>query len=240
MEKIMYSLWKLDPRETGNEFRNRLLQEVAPQLLTAGVHKLRMMVVDDAVAAADGQCMINTKPAMDGMVSLWVDSAMHREPLEAILEQHAGRFHGYLVVESEPYPEERKRRSAPYLVAEGERTPGMNQVVFLRCPPRLSYEQWYELWREEHGPIAYPTQGTFGYRQNTVHRVLTYAAPHFDAIVEENFVPEAIGDADGFYDAKGDPARRARNEQRMMESVNGFIDLDKIDCIQTSEYIVKA
>lgn len=240
MEKIMYALWKLDPRETGNQFRDRLLQEVAPQLLAAGVHKLRVMVVDDDVAAADGQRIINAKPSMDGMVSLWVDSAMHRQPLEAILEQHAGRLHGYLVVESEPYPEERKRRSAPYTVVEGQRTPGMNQVVFLRCPPRLSYEQWYQLWREEHGPIAYPTQGTFGYRQNTVHRVLTHAAPPVDAIVEENFVPEAIGDADGFYDAKGDPARRAHNEQRMMESVNGFIDLDKIDCIQTSEYIVKA
>lgn len=240
MEKIMYSLWKLDPTESGNQFRDRLLNEVAPQLLTAGALKLRVMVVDDAVAAADGQRIINITPPLDGMVSLWVDSAMHRELLETILEQHSSRHHGYLVVESEPYPEERKRRAADYPVVEGERTPGMTQVAFLQRPPRLSHEQWYQIWRNEHGPIAYPTQGTFGYRQNTVHRVLTETAPRFDAIVEENFVPEAIGDADGFYAAKGDPARRARHEQQMMESVSKFIDMDRIECIQTSEYIIRA
>jgi len=239
MEKIMYSLWKREA-EDGNQFRDRLLHEVSPQLIAAGVHKLRVMVVDDDVAAAESQRMVNTKPAIDGMLGLWVDSAHHRGALEQVLDQHVGRYTGHLVVESEPYPEERKRRAAAHQVAEGERTPGMNQVVFLRCPPRLSYEQWYRIWRDEHGPIAYPTQSTFGYRQNTVHRPLTYAAPHYDAIIEENFGPEAIGDMDGFFAAKGDPAKRADHEKQMMESCVEFIDFDKIDCILTSEYIVKA
>lgn len=83
MEKIMYSLWKPDPSERHNQFRDRLL---------------------------------------DAMVSMWVDSAMHRQPLEAILAQQTSRYDGYLVVESEPYPEERKRRAARYAVAEGART----------------------------------------------------------------------------------------------------------------------
>lgn len=239
MEKIMYPLW-MQSGDDSDRFRNRLLHEVAPQLVAAGVHKLRVMVVDDAVAAADSQRIANRHPQMDGMVSMWVDSAMHREALEQVLAQHVSRYEGYLVVESEPYPEERKRRAEPYQVPEGERTPGMCQVVFLRCPPRLTYEEWYRIWREEHGPIAYPTQGTFGYRQNTVHRVLTFGAPVFDAIIEENFTPEAIGDMDGFYAAKGDPEKRAQNEKVMMESCAKFIDMDQIDCVQTSEYVVKS
>lgn len=239
MEKIMYALWKQSG--DGSEcFRERLLQEVAPQLGAEGVHKLRVMVVDAAVAAADSQRIVNRQPQMDGMVSLWVDSAMHRDALEQVLAQHASRFEGYLVVESEPYPEERKRRAEPYQVPAGERTPGMCQVVFLRRPPRLTYDEWYRIWREEHGPIAYPTQATFGYRQNTVHRVLTFGAPAFDAIVEENFVPEAIGDMDGFYAAKGDPETRARHEEIMVESCAKFIDLNLVDCVQTSEYVIKA
>lgn len=238
MEKIMYSVWG-KAGESGNSLRERLLNQVAPQLLAEGVHKLRVMVVDEAVAAADSQRIINRHPQIDGMVSVWVDSAMHREALEQVLALHVGRFEGYLVVESEPYPEERKRRAEQYQVPEGERTPGMCQVVFLRRPPRLTYEEWYRIWREEHGPIAYPTQSTFGYRQNTVHRVLTFDAPAFDAIVEENFGPEAIGDMDGFYDAKGDPARRAEHEKIMMASCADFIATDLIDCVQTSEYVIK-
>lgn len=239
MEKIMYPLWGKDG-ENGNRLRERLLHEVAPQLLAEGVHKLRVMVVDEAVAAADSQRVVNRHPQMDGMVSVWVDSAMHREALEQVLARHVSRYEGYQVVESEPYPEERKRRAEPHQVPEGERTPGMCQVVFLCCPPRLTYDEWYRIWREEHGPIAYPTQATFGYRQNTVHRVLTFGAPAFDAIVEENFTPEAVGDRDGFYAAKGDPEKRAENEKIMADSCAKFIALDLLDCIQTSEYVIKS
>lgn len=55
-----------------------------------------------------------------------------------------------------------------------------------------------------------PTHVTFGYRQNAVHRVLTFDAPALDAIIQENFTPGAIGDMDEFYAAKGNPEKRRK------------------------------
>jgi hypothetical protein len=112
----------------------------------------------------------------------------------------------------------------------------MNQVALLHKPHRLSYEQWHDTWRNGHGPKAYPLQSIFGYRQNTVVRSLSFGAPVLHAIVEENFPPEAIGNQQGFFAALGDPDTCAKRQQAMYESTSQFIDFEKIDCIQTSEY----
>ena len=60
--------------------------------------------------------------------------------------------------------------------------------------PRLSYEQWLDIWHNSHTRVAIDTQSTFGYRQNVVVRPLTYLAPPIDAIIEENFPPAAMSD----------------------------------------------
>ena len=238
MEKIMYPVWK-QTDESSADWRQRLLEQMSPRLLAEDVHQLRVLIVDEAVAGAAEQCIINRTPPMNGVVSMWVDSALHRAPLEHILSEYVQRFDGYLVVESEPYPLLRQERGAKYQVAEGSRTPGMCQVAMLRCPPRLSYEQWYTIWREEHGPLAYSKQAIFGYRQNTVHRALTEDAPTLDAIVEENLVPEAIGNMQVHYAALGDLEKYAENQAELMESCAKFIDMDKVDCVQTSEYVMR-
>jgi hypothetical protein len=59
-----------------------------------------------------------------------------------------------------------------------------------------------------------------------------------DAIVEENFPAEAMTDREVFYNAVGNPALKAANEKRMIDSCVRFIEFDRIDCIPTSEYVL--
>lgn len=233
MEKLMYAVWK-SPGQDNNQFRDVLLRELAPQMLAAQVRKLQINVVDDDVASAGGLRIVATKPAIDGMISLWVDSAVFRQPIEGLMAQYTGRYAGYLVTESEPIC------NTAHPSADAERTQGMAQVVFLQKPSRLDYQTWIDTWHGSHTQIAIDTQSTFGYRQNVIVRALTYAAPHYDAIVEELFPAEAMSDPGAFYDAVGDEALCKERQTIMVESCARFIDFDKLDCIPTSEYVIKS
>lgn len=238
MEKLMLTLWK-PPQDSAQQWCQALLG-LRADLVTAGARTCRVMVVDEGVAAASRQRITNSAIPLDGMLSLWLDSAAQWPSIKALVTPLTSRLEAYLVLESEPYPEQRQKRAAPYQVPLGERTPGMNQVALLHKPDRLSYEQWYDTWRNGHGPNAYPLQSIFGYRQNTVVRALTFGAPVLHAIVEENFPPEAIGNPQGFFAALGDPEKCAQRQQAMYESTSAFIDFQKIDCILTSEYQLSA
>lgn len=238
MEKIILTLWKPAQPNAG-QWRADLLG-LRDGLVAAGAKNIRVMLVDEAVAAASAQRITNSAAPPDGMLSLWLDSASQWPAIKTLVTPLTSRLEAYLVVESEPYPEERQARSALYQVPVGQRTPGMNQVALLHKPDRMSYEHWHDTWRNGHGPNAYPLQSIFGYRQNTVVRALTFGAPVLHAIVEENFPPEAIGNPQGFFAALGDPEKCAQRQQAMYESTSRFIDFEKIDCILTSEYQLSA
>jgi hypothetical protein len=238
MEKIMLTLWK--PAQPGAEQWRADLLGLRDALAAAGAKTIRVMLVDEAVAAASTQRITNSAAPLDGLLSLWLDSASQWPAIKALVAPLTSRLEAYLVVESEPYSEERQARAAQYRVPVGERTPGMNQVALLHKPDRMSYEHWYDTWRNGHGPNAYPMQSIFGYRQNTVVRALTYGAPVLHAIVEENFPPEAIGNPQGFFAALGDPEKCAQRQQAMYESTSKFLDFQKLDCILTSEYQLSA
>jgi len=233
MEKIMYPVWKYET-DSSADFKQKLLGKVSEQLIGLGVHKLRINVVDKDVAPADPIRIENTKPPISGMISLWVDTTINCQPLEEAIKNAAARLAGYLVTESEPIV------NTKYVVADGQRTPGMSQVVFLQKPPRLSYQYWLEIWLGSHTQVAIDTQSTLGYRQNVIVRPLTYAAPPYDAIVEENFPEAAMTDRMVFFDSAGDEEKFKQRQQAMMESCARFIDFDKIDCIPTSEYVMKS
>ena len=233
MEKMMYPVWKHEA-DSSTDFRKKLLGKVSQQLLQLGVRKLRFNVVDDDVAPAALLRMENAKPPVSGVISMWVDTANNRQPLEEVIESAVARMAGYLVTESEPIV------NTKHVVAVGQRTPGMSQVVFLQKPPRLNYEHWLEIWLGSHTQVAIETQSTFGYRQNVIVRRLTYAAPPYDAIIEENFPEGAMTDRMVFYDSVGDKEKLKERVQRMVESCQRFIDFDKIDCMPTSEYIMKS
>lgn len=233
MEKMLYVVWKHEA-DSERAFRQKLLEKVSPHLIDLGARQLRIGVADEDVAPALSLRMETTKPPIAGLVSIWVDTSTRRRPFEDVIQGSVARMAGYLVTESEPIV------NTNHVVAKGERTPGMYQVVLLRKPPRLSHEQWLDIWLGSHTQVAIDTQSTFGYRQNVVVRPLTYAAPPYDAIIEESFPAEAMTDPMVFYNAVGDEAKRKRHEKAMFESVVRFIDFDKIDRIPMSEYTMKS
>ena len=233
MEKMMYPVWKHEA-ESPTDFRKKLLGKVSPQLLQLGVRKLRVNIVDDDVAPAAPLRTENAKPAVSGVISLWVDTANNRQPLEEVIGSAVARMAGYLVTESEPIV------NTKHVAADGQRTLGMSHVVFLQKPPRLNYEHWLEIWLGSHTQVAIETQSTFGYRQNVIVRRLTYAAPPYDAIIEENFPAAAMTDRMVFYNSVGDEEKLKERVQRMVQSCQRFIDFDKMDCVPTSEYTMKS
>lgn len=233
MEKIQVLVCK--PAHVGADvFRGRLLHEVADQLRLNGVHKLRICVADDDVAAASANRIIASQPPFDALLSLWVDTAnCYASDLLPVIRPLVERMFAYLVTESEPLV------NTDYRVPPGERTPGMNQVVVLQKPERLDYATWIDRWLNDHTPIAIATQSTFGYRQNVVCRHLGDDQPLYHAVIEENFPDAAMHNRQAFYDALGDETLYRQREKMMFDSCSRFIDFDKIDCIPMSEYNLK-
>jgi hypothetical protein len=228
MEKLLYPVWKPGTM-SADDFRDTLLTELAPELIELGLRGLRVSVVDSEVEPAAGLRQENLGAAMDAMISVWLDSSVYREPIESAIAARVERLAGYLVTESEPLCSN---------TAEGARTNGMSQVVFLQRPERLSEAEWIEIWHGSHTQVAIDTQSTFGYRQNVVARALTPEAPAIDAIIEENFPAEAMTSQHAFYAADSEEEYQARLNA-MIESCARFIDFDKINVCPTSEYLLK-
>ncbi len=233
MEKTLYLVWKHEG-EADEDFRQRLLGPLARQITDAGARRLRIAVVDADVAPAARLRLTTTRPAAAGLISIWLDTAVRRQPFEEAIGAAVARMAGYLVTESEPIV------NTKHVVADGQRTPGMCQVAILKKPARLGYEHWLEIWLGSHTQIAIDTQSTFGYRQNVIVRPLTYAAPPYDAMVEELFPAEAMTDQSVFYNAVGDDAKRRERRKAMNDSCARFIDFDQIDVLPMSEYTVRA
>ena len=235
MEKIAYVLWR-DPHVSAQEFRHYLRTEVADKLLALGARGVQVNVADDAVLPAAGLRQVTTRPQMDGVLWLWVDSAINqfREPFDNVISAAIARVAGYLVTESQPILNTR------HPAKPGERTAGFSQLAFLKRPPCLTPEAWLDTWHNSHTQIAIDTQDNFQYVQNVVVRPLTYAAPVYDAIVEECFPSDAMNNQHAFYNAVGDDAKFQRHLQTMIDSCQRFIDFDKIDVVPTSQYVIKS
>lgn len=234
MEKLIYPLWKREG-QTANQLRDALLA-LAPKLLGDGsVHKVRVAAADSAVAAAKCRRMESHAPLPDAAISLWVDSAQAARQWEPTLDALAGCRTGYLVAEAEPLV-----TGKTHPAASGERLYGMCQVVFFRKPERMEREDWLKAWKGSHTRVAIDTQSTFGYRQNVVVRTLTPETLYFDAIVEENFPPEAMASDHAFYNTGGDEVLLQQNMAAMMESVSRFIDFEHIDVVPMSEYVFES
>jgi hypothetical protein len=223
MEKIIYLLWR-DPAIGADA--------IAGTLREAGARHVRLNFDDaDVVPAANSRQSV-LKPPPNALAQVWVDSAIDqfRKPLDAAIARLSTRHAAYLVTESQPL---HNRKHPP---ERGARTHGFAQVAILRRPERLGVAAWLDTWHNYHTTVAIETQSTFEYVQNVVVRALSADAPAIDAIVEECFPPAAMTDFKTFFDAPGDEAKFKRNLQRMMESVNRFIDQGTIDVIPTSQY----
>lgn len=234
MEKLLYPLWK-DEDLGGDAFRDALLGELAPNLLALGdIHGMRLCVADSAVAPATRRRMEGCAPVPDAVLSLWVDFAGTADRWEPLIDGHVSRKTAYLVVEGEPLNNQSAHPSVP-----GERVHGMCHVVFLSTPEGMSQEDFLATWKDSHTQVAIDTQSTFGYRQNLVVRRMSEHGRPCEAIVEENFPPEAMTDDHAFYATGGDDATLEKHMTAMMESCVRFIDLATIDVIPMSEYLVK-
>jgi hypothetical protein len=233
MEKVVYPLWKR-PDSDPDTFRSALVERLGPTLAAQPtIHGVRVTAVDSAVAEAAGRRMETLPLVVDAVLSLWVDDAGERASWEPAIAAEVERFTAYVVAEAEPL------RNTSHAIAAGERVYGMCQVVFLQQPERLSRAQWLTIWKESHTRVAIDTQSTFGYRQNVVVRPLCEDAPPIDAMVEENFPPEAMASDHAFYATAGDETVLQRHMTAMMESCARFIDFDRITVLPMSEYLIK-
>ncbi|NMG76495.1 EthD domain-containing protein [Aromatoleum diolicum] len=232
MEKIIYALWR-DPRSERAAFIGRLRSELAPRLVELGARGVQLNLSD---AAADGAAptLRAVQAPIVAFVSIWVDSANDplRKPFDEAIGACAARFAAWLVSESQPM------RNTRFPPAAGQRTEGFAQMALFRRPPRIDRESWLDVWLGSHTQIAIDTQDTFLYVQNVVTRALTFDAPPCDAIVEEGFPPAAFGNLQAFYGAVGDEEKFQQNVLAMRASCKRFIDMDKLDVVQTSQYVV--
>lgn len=234
MEKVIYVLWRgarSDRAGWGPALRGALAQ----RLIELGAAGVQVNVCDDEAQGA-APTFHASRPAMDAFVSVWIDTANadRRRPFDDAVGELAERFAAYLVTESRPMVNTR------FPPKPGARTAGFAQVALFQRPPRLSQQAWLEVWLGSHTQIAIDTQDTFLYVQNVVSRALTFDAPPYGAIVEEGFPPAAFGNLRAFYDASDDEAKFARHQAAMAKSCQRFIDFDKLDVVQTSQYVIKA
>ena len=235
MEKVIYVLWR-DATVTQQAFNTRLRGETAERLLAAKAHAVRVNVCDEAVAPAAPLRQVSTRPQMEAVIQVWLNSSLDRFrlPIDEIVREAAPRMAAYLVTESQIIP------NTLHPPKKGQRTEGFLQVVFLQRPPRLTREAWLHIWQKFHTAVGVDTQSNFEYVQNPVIHALTHAAPVYDAMIEECFPAAAMTNPQAFYDAVGDEEKFQRNLKTMMDSVARFIDFDKLDVLPTSQYVIKA
>lgn len=234
MEKLLYPLWK-DPAVEADDFRATLVGQLGRELAQlGGIHGVRVTVADSVVSCASHRRMESHAPVPDAVLSLWVDSACPARAWEPLIDKCAARRTAYLVVEAEPLVSQDR-----HPCATGDRVYGMCHVVFFRKLAGLEREAWFRTWKDSHTQVAIDSQSTFGYRQNVVVRALGENTPDCDAIVEENFPPEAMTSDHAFYNTGGDDALLEQRMTAMMESCARFIDFEHIDVIPMSEYVIK-
>jgi hypothetical protein len=232
MEKIVYVLWR-DPAVDRESFARTLRTDIADQLVDAGVLGLHLNVVDEGVAAAT-HYRVFTNPQMEAIVHVWVNSSSDyfRNPLDAIIAKGCERFAAYLVTESVTRP------NTKHIPEPGKRSYGLAQIGFGFCPAHITREQFIAKMLD-YAPTAISAQSLFYHQQNVITRILTPGAPDWASMVEECFPEEAMTDELVFFDAVGDPKKFEENVKKIMDGVNGFVDIDTIDVFPTSQYIIK-
>lgn len=224
----MYVGWKPDDAPIA-DFGRRLRGEIAATLLAHdGVRALSMILADEH--AVTGLRIAQRDPT--AVISMWVDSALRRAPLERALGAAVPRLAGYVALESVPLVD------THHLVPLGERVPGLYNVAFLEKPDRLDYDTWLARWQGEHTTTAIETQRTFLYVQNVLVRALTPDAPPWTAIVEEAFPAAAASDPLQFYVADS-VEQLAAQQRRMMASCERFIDFGRFETLPMSAYVLK-
>jgi hypothetical protein len=232
LEKLIYVVWK-SAENPLRSFGEEMLGEVAEDLLRQGVRGLSMNLADESAAYAQGMRITRMPEPPSGTVSIWLDTALDRDPVHRLLESRCQRLAGYLVLESVPIV------NTSHRVPLGERTPGITTVAFLEKPEAMGYEDWLEQWQGRHTRIAIETQSTFLYVQNVVVRAVTRDSPPWTAIVEEGFPAEAATDPMVFFAAGTSREKLEENRRRLLTSCGRFLDFARVESHPMSSYVLK-
>ena len=239
MEKLVYLFWA----ERGPEpdaLREQLLQDCVPALLGHSPHGLSILVDDSDSDVPTPMPWPDGELPLAAVVSLWIDCYDRRGPFEEILGQLGERRAGYLVSESLYTDYGGNRWSGPRDWPDGERSPGVVMVTLLEQPARMAYADWVAHWHGVQSPVSESMQPRMRYVRNAVVWPVSDDAPPYRGIVEEAWPSAAhLTDPDLFYCAGGSKERLERNVARMLESVRGFLDLDRIRSATLSEYLLR-
>jgi len=231
LEKLIYVIWKRTEESIGS-FRETMLGEVATGLEGLGVRGLSVNLADEGAAYAQGMRITRMPEPLSGTVSIWLDTALDRDPVQRLLEAACQRLTGYLVLESVPLV------NTTQVAPLGERTPGITTVACLEKPDAMTYEAWLDQWQGHHTQIAIETQSTFLYIQNLIVRAVTPEAPPWCAIVEEGFPAEAPTDPMVFFAAGNSREKLEENRRRLLESCGKFIDFARLESHPMSSYVL--
>ena len=232
MEKLIYVVWKR-AEESIESFKKEVLGELAGGLEDLGVRGLSVNLADELAAYAQGMRITRMPEPPSGTVSIWLDTALDRDPVHRLLEAACQRFEGYLVLESVPLV------NATQIAPLGERTPGITTVALLEKPESMTYENWLERWQGHHTRVAIETQSTFLYIQNVIVRAVSEDAHPWSAIVEEGFPAEAPTDPMVFFAAGSSREKLEENRRRLMEGGGKFIDFARLESHPMSGYVLK-
>jgi hypothetical protein len=239
VEKVIYLLWGDGAPESGDQLRDRLLGETAPQLLASGVHRLGINVHDSDAAPAPSPA-----PPPEGEdphvaeVSVWLDTYERRDAVDKAIGALGLPFAAYLVVESlyEDYgtTEHASQRDWP----DGVRSPGVLTVALIHRPDGLGYREWITQWHGTQSPVSAELQPRTRYVRNEVVRSLSEGAPEIGGIVEEGWPSTGhVVDPMLFFNATT-PEELNANVARMIASVDACLDLTRLRSSTMSEYLV--
>jgi hypothetical protein len=232
MEKLCYVVWRPEAA-AAEDFAAELRGPVAERIARTSRGPLSLLVADDAAEAVAKARIQRTTPPVAGMLSVWLDSVDQRGPVEDALSGSTARHAGFLVTESVPIANRTHR--AP----RGQRTHGVTMLSLLERPARLAGDEWLRIWHEEHTPLAMEIQCTYLYVRNVVARPLTPGAPPWAGLVEEGFPTEAVTDPMLWYRAGGSPEKLRENLGRMLSSVRAFLDIDRVESLPMSEWVLR-
>ena len=109
---------------------------------------------------------------------------------------------------------------------------GTLQLCCFERAEGLSDPELEHIWFNEHAPVAVATQNNVGYRQNLV---LSSSHSPLDGIVEELFPIAAAASLTDFFADGDDPDKMMNHIQRLTESSERVLDLEKSSVIHMTE-----
>jgi hypothetical protein len=240
MEKLVYLVWDR-PSRAGADVRAQFLDDIAPQLLDLGVHRLQIDLDDDGAEAASMVPVPDDELPVRACVSLWLDAHDTRAPIEALLASAGIRRAGYLVTESlyRDYGdnEHAAKRSWPV----GERSPGITTLTVFDKPVGVDDDTFYGHWYAHQSTMSEWMQPRARYVRNAVVRPVTPGAPRYRAIVEESWpTVEHMTNLVTFFGADADPSELGERIRIMLDSTKLLYDPATMRNYTMSEYIIKS